>query len=457
MSDRRHSKDDALDKIQFLSLYTAALRLNGWKRDAALLAVLCAGRLKMRIGEIMHLHEGWIDWSHGYIRIPEFEPCGCKYCWKRARRNFDEDKANEDGYPDNYIEYHYNNRWSPKTPRGSRPVPFNWSHRITAVLVYFFTENEVIDEDYQWCRRLLMDDILGKADHLEQGNTSWNGLRATGETFWANNAIPAKAQRDLAGRTRKREGSVYEAQSPAVLSNEMREAVGKPPLEFSGTDFVSLDPRQFPQEPFDPLNADPRIHIDPFKRGPAHNPRSVQTPDGVEWDGSRYNSIAVERKPPTAADRRALVRRIEAERPGEPEDVDVIDPYLELARNPPGDTEKTPGQVKLGELGLLSENDDDDETKMQAELSPRPLYEAWATVMDRLDSILVTGTQRLFGMRPLDPVSQTPSHQAMVGVALVCLLGIVTATTIGGASLTVTQTDLQGLLVGLSLFYYSLD
>lgn len=457
MSDRRHSKDDALDKIQFLDIYTAALRLNGFKRDVAILTLLLSGRLKMRIGEIMHLHEGWIDWTHGYIRIPEYEPCGCEYCWNRSEKNFDPDKKDEDDYPDDYIEYHYDNRWSPKTPKGSREVPFNWSFRITAALVYFYRKYDVIDENYQWCRRLLDNHILDETIHLEQGSTKWTALRATGETFWADNEIPPKSQRDLAGRTRKREGSVYEAQSPAELANKMRKAVGKQPLEFTGTDFVALDPRPFPQEPFDPRDADPREHIDPFTKGPAQNPRSVQTPDGVHWDPSRLNSIAVEREPPTPADRRALIRQIEANRPGEPEDDSLKDPYLELARNPPGESEKTPGQSRLEKVDLLTANDDEDETKENAELSLRPLYQVWIAIMDRLDSTLINLFQRLFGVRPLDPVSQTTSQKAMVGVVLGCLFIIVTAITFEGGSLALTQTNFQAVLIGLVIFGSSLE
>jgi hypothetical protein len=62
MSDHRHSREDALDRVQYLDLYRAALRIDDpYVRLSAIVMVLCTGRLGMRIGEVLHLHERKVE------------------------------------------------------------------------------------------------------------------------------------------------------------------------------------------------------------------------------------------------------------------------------------------------------------------------------------------------------------------------------------------------------------
>lgn len=343
MSDHRHSKEDALDRVQYLDLYRAALRIDDpYTRLAAIVMVLCSGRLGMRIGEVIHLHEGWINWRKGYIAIPTFEPCGCRYCWKRSKRNFDP----EEDAADDYIEYHAHNRWSPKSDMGARILPFNWSLRITAALEAFFSEYTVIDENYKWAERAMKDKILPNAEFLDPGDLMWHGLRSTSVTFWADADLDTKALRDSGGWVREADSNPYRAQSPTQLANKMRDVVGKDPVEFGTTDFVALDPRSLAGEPFDPRDTDPRSRADPYQRGPVRNPREANPPDEVDYEQFQFASLAAERDPPTPAERRAFVRRVEAQRDGDL-DADVTDPYLDAMNDT---VEKHPGQARMGEF-----------------------------------------------------------------------------------------------------------
>jgi len=349
MPDHRHSREDALDRVQFLDLYRAALQIDDqYRRLAAVVMILCTGRLKMRISEVMHLHEGWINWRKGYIRIPAFEPCGCGYCWERSQENFDSDDDDDGGddiEADTVEEFHYQRRYSPKSEMGARIVPFNWSRRVTAALEAFFSEHTVIDENYKWTERTMKDHVLPNARFLDDGDIMWHGLRSTAVTFWADNDIGAKALRDAGGWIRHSDSNPYRAQSPTQLGNKMRAAVGKDPLDFGTTDFVALDPRPFAGEPFDPRETSPTSRADPFERGPVMNPRTANPPNDVDYDPSRYASLAAERDPPTPSERRAFVRRVEGERHGDRGD--TVDPYLEAAQQK---DEPAPGQSRFSEF-----------------------------------------------------------------------------------------------------------
>lgn len=354
---RRHSKDDALDRIEYLDLYLAALQVEDeYRRRAAILIVLCAGRLKMRIGEILHLHEGWIDWHRGVIKIPAFEPCGCGYCWERSSRNFRPDESEEgDDDEDEFEsieEYHYHNRFSPKTENGARVVPFNWSARVTAALEDFFEHHGVIDENYKWAERLLKNDVLPNARFLYEGSVMFNGLRATGLTFWADANLDSKAQRDSGGWGRESDTTPYRAQSPTALSNKMRRTVGKDPLVIETADFVTLDPRPFTGELFDPREIDPHSRVNPYDLGPVRNPRTANPPDDVEYDPTRFASLAAERDLPTPSERKAFIRRAEGRRQGDEQE--IIDPYREALEEDDGDP--APGQSRFSEFSNSDES-----------------------------------------------------------------------------------------------------
>lgn len=76
------SADKALNTDAYFRLYQGALKIEDPSaRLAACYIILLAGRLGFRLQEIQHLREEWIDWRRGEIKIPSYDPCGCKRCW----------------------------------------------------------------------------------------------------------------------------------------------------------------------------------------------------------------------------------------------------------------------------------------------------------------------------------------------------------------------------------------
>lgn len=59
----------------------------------ARLVIFLAGRLGMRVGEIIHMKESWVDWRNEMIRIPLQQDCDkgkdgstCGYCMQNAEQ-----------------------------------------------------------------------------------------------------------------------------------------------------------------------------------------------------------------------------------------------------------------------------------------------------------------------------------------------------------------------------------
>lgn len=318
----RHHREDALDRFQYLDLYQGALQLeDDYKRLVACYIILLAGRVGMRIGEIMHLHEGWIDWRIGVISIPRYDPCGCYYCWRRAKP-----KAKKAGV--DWETALYERQWEPKTKMGSRPLPFNWSQRITAILLAFFDQYEVLDENYRWTLRLLRD-VADNSQTIHRKDISWHALRATAETFWADQLLDKKARRDLGGWETDKQAWAYSAQSSGILSNKLREAVGKDPFVGLEQDFVALTEMPFAREPADPRDIYPAARVDPFDRGPVFNPRTPNPPKDIEYERNRHQTLVNKRgRPLSAEDRRELLR-------------EVMAPHIEAAQEDAKDDEDT--------------------------------------------------------------------------------------------------------------------
>lgn len=88
MRRRRFAREDALDRWLYTDLYQAALKIEDeQKRLTAVTFVLLTGRLKLRVSEAIHFHEGWLHRRAGLIEIPAFEPCWCEYCYRQAKQN----------------------------------------------------------------------------------------------------------------------------------------------------------------------------------------------------------------------------------------------------------------------------------------------------------------------------------------------------------------------------------
>jgi integrase len=89
----RHSKELALDDREFELLLDGARRLDDYQGQQARFAILVAGRLGLRAGEVAHMRESWLNWRTRRIEIPSKEPCTkgksegiCGYCEQAAKQ-----------------------------------------------------------------------------------------------------------------------------------------------------------------------------------------------------------------------------------------------------------------------------------------------------------------------------------------------------------------------------------
>lgn len=280
------SADKALSVYAYFRLYQGALRIDNTRsRLVACTIILLSGRLGLRLQEIQHLREEWIDWKWGVIRIPNHDPCGCKRCWTSAfdmwgRVGLKELQENDEWDSDaswknlqapereevveradcctieNLEEMLYTNRWQPKYNRSARVVPFGWSERITACLMRFFNEYDYIDYQ-QFPASRLVKRAARNADGLDPNEISPHPLRATGITFWADVSVDPKMLRDLAGWQNIQTAVRYLRVSGHLTTHKVYDLLGKgtevPPVvpsEPTERFPVACNPVPFENEPF---------------------------------------------------------------------------------------------------------------------------------------------------------------------------------------------------------------
>ena len=291
MSDSVPSHKDALGVDAFTRLYVGACRIDGWKRSLiACSVVLILGRLGLRVAELQHLREGWIDWERGEIRIPELDPCACRRCWIQAydkwgREGLKELKRAEnidwDGpsnwsacrkehrkeiieradycTPENLKEIVLNEQFGGKYDSSARTISFGWSGRLTAVLMTFFDHKNHLDLTQQGINDLI-EEAAENAPGINPKNLSAHNLRATGLTFIADTSVDAKMLKDLAGWQDIQTARKYLRESGRINTHKMYHIMGRgeeaPPTvaEEPGARFpLVLVPTPFKGEPVEPL------------------------------------------------------------------------------------------------------------------------------------------------------------------------------------------------------------
>lgn len=302
---QKYSREDALEVSTFLRLFVGALSIeDDEQRIRTVMIVLCAGRLGLRANEIQHLHEGWIDWERGVIRVPAHEPCACKWCFDSAvgkvatERDVPETEVNR--FDEDVLEYVYEYQYEPKPGASARIVPFGLSRRITAWLMLFFEDHDYLDITQQQMR----DDVRKAAEFavgVDPSNLTPHPLRATGATFYADAGVLSKPLRDLMGWSDLAEARRYVRGSGRHLTVDIYELFGR----------GDWAPERVPEDPGEefPLTCDPRpfaaeVDVDPREYGPDRrmeraaqladsdevlfNPRRARLPDDVEYEPDRH-------------------------------------------------------------------------------------------------------------------------------------------------------------------------
>lgn len=193
----RHSHQDALSSEEFGRLVDGALQLDETDADEALIAIYLAGRLGMRIGEIVHLRRSWVNWERMMIEIPRFEPCRrgqdggvCGYCRQQAKQALTYDS-------DATLDEKLAQRWTPKTETSARAIPFDFDETLKEIVIEFFAEYD----EFPKSRVTLTRRVKAAA---EKGglNTEFvypHALRATAATHHAYRGLSAAPLQALMG------------------------------------------------------------------------------------------------------------------------------------------------------------------------------------------------------------------------------------------------------------------
>lgn len=185
-----HSKENALDEREFELLLEGARELSQSQHYYAPdpeLTIYLMGRLGLRRGELVHMHEDWINWREKQIEIPPHQPCEmgkdgeiCGDCRQKARQRVDH--ADE-----LTLEEALEHSWVPKTEAGVRDIYFGHDVRAELYLERYFASDEYDRFEPSGtgiARRVTRSAEL--APELHPDVTHPHGLRATAASHFAD-------------------------------------------------------------------------------------------------------------------------------------------------------------------------------------------------------------------------------------------------------------------------------
>jgi len=289
------SLDRTLGPNAFYSLYRGALAADSVQRRLSRCYVtLLAGRLGLRPDEIVHCHEGWIDWGRGEIRVPALDPCACRCCWASARAR----QAAGDERP--LEEIVRTEQWSPGTDEGARTVAFGWSERITAVLATFFDYLDHFDGDTAAVRDVVTETAT-VAEGVDPDGLTPQVLRATGGRFFAEVGFDATSIRQLLGLPDRERAEAYvryagQRTSATTYAAFDRESMAPdvPPADPERRFPIACDPASFSREPFSTADYGPESRFERAQNEAGRrvrNPRPDHAPDDFDYDPD-YHAMA---------------------------------------------------------------------------------------------------------------------------------------------------------------------
>ncbi len=276
------SPADALSPEGFYSLYLGGLAIEDDRRKReTCYTLLLVGRLGLRVEELLHLHEGWIDWSRGEIQIPAQDPCACRHCWQRAQRlGTQSDRPVE--------EIIREELWMPPGDDGVRTLPFGWSKRLTAALDAVLEEQPYLDTDRSGIEQRLST-AAENAWELDQDAVSIDGLRSSAGAFLARAGFGPRRLSELLVTDEATAGEFARVGGGELRNHLYRSLPTASPPEICGENAeyrLICDPTPFEREPFDPRRFDARWRAtraeDASKRG--RNPRPAESPRGSSFD-----------------------------------------------------------------------------------------------------------------------------------------------------------------------------
>lgn len=194
----RNAADDALCDRAYQQLIEATYELTDYYAVESRLVVLALGRLGMRVGELIHIQESWIDWRNRMIEIPAHEPCEkgkdggpCGYCLQLAAQKA---AYNEDMSEDRAIA----ERWEPKTDAAARAIPFDFHPQTELVIEEYFDRFELFQTSKSGVNRRL-DRVCEHVDDVDSDEIYPHCLRATAASYHASRGLDAITLQSLLG------------------------------------------------------------------------------------------------------------------------------------------------------------------------------------------------------------------------------------------------------------------
>jgi len=197
-STPRNSADDALEDREFQLLLEASYELDEYYDLETRTIVLTLGRLGLRVGELIHMDESWIDWRRRMIQIPQYDRCEkgrdggpCGYCRQLAEQQANH---NEGLTPDEALA----RRWQSKTDAAARSIPYDFDSRIEITLERYF---EQFDE-FQTSKSGVDRRLAKAVEHVDTLNIQQiypHCLRATAASYHASRGLDAISLQSLMG------------------------------------------------------------------------------------------------------------------------------------------------------------------------------------------------------------------------------------------------------------------
>lgn len=218
----RHSKEDALDDREFELLAEGATRLEApYDRETKFL-VLVMGRLGLRLGELTHIRESWIDWRKRMIEIPRHQGCEggrdgglCGLCKQQAKQQAKRlEGVTLDDLRDQF--------WRAKTDQAARSIPFDFDPRVEIVVERFFDEHDHWPYSHTAIRRRIQKATAAAAE-LEDESVYPHALRATAASYAAGRGLPVLALQGFMGWAQPSTASNYVQASPENVARALHQ------------------------------------------------------------------------------------------------------------------------------------------------------------------------------------------------------------------------------------------
>lgn len=283
------SPADVLSPEAFYSLYLGGLVLEDeTERLAASYTLLGLGRLGLTPEELLHLHDGWVDWERGEIHVPARDPCACDVCWEHARQR---KRAGDNRDLDTIVTEEC---WTPGE-RGARRLSFGWSGRLTAVLDGVTDDGALLESDRKMVHEYVETAAM-MAHHVERADVSVTALRASALMFLASAGFGPRRLADLTATDEETAGEFVRVGGGETSDHLYRVLADvEPPSLCAGKSQYRLvcDPSPLQREPFDPAEFDAEWRRERATRSERRerNPRPPSPPPGVSFTPEELPTI----------------------------------------------------------------------------------------------------------------------------------------------------------------------